>query len=148
MFSVEPIPRASQKCPLRGGVYGECPLRSWISTTKPYSSPKVRPFLFLLLPPSTSTPCPVGPTSWRELGRRGRSIMWENKSVVPCPSHIGPYLILLISGFQPESALPGKGEKGEIFALNKVQSFNQYMKLDISTIEMRYFMTKMDWKTF
>lgn len=124
MFSVEPTPRASQKCPLRRGVHGECPPRSWISTTEPYSSPKGRPFLLLLLPPPTSTPSPVGPTAWREWGRRGRSIMWENKSVVPCASHIGPYLILLISGFWPESALPGKGEKGEIFALNKVQSFN------------------------
>lgn len=104
------------KCLLRGGVHGECPPRSWISTTKFYSSPKTRHFLLLLLPPPTSTPRPVGHTSWREWGRRGRSTMWENKSVVPCPSHIGLYLFLLISGSQPESALPGKGEKGEVFA--------------------------------
>lgn len=59
VFSVESTPRAPQKCPIRGRVHSECPLRSWNSN----SSPKVRPFLLSLLPPPTSIPSPARPMS-------------------------------------------------------------------------------------
>lgn len=64
----------------------------------------------------------------------------------PCP---WPCLRLFSSGFlneplsefsfQPELAWAGEGEKEEKFVLNKVQSFDYYMRLDISATEMRPF---------